>query len=175
MKMLPFADDVQGWIVMDECIRDYGPLDEEPVVELSLRAWAPVFSSLEQVLGREIFVRLHGDWRQYQEKEVRDILADDVTQVWVAEAERGVVAFVAAKLHPERHIGEIWMLAVDPDEQRRGIGTALTEVATGWLRDAGMTVAMVETGGDPGHAPARRVYEKANYTLLPVARYFKAL
>ena len=166
---------VQRWLLMDTRIRDYGPLDEQPVVELSLRAWAPVFSSLAQGLGREIFVRLHGDWRQYQEKEVRDTLADDATRVWVAEAARGVVAFVAAKLHPERRIGEIWMLAVDPDEQGRGIGTALTEVATGWLRDAGMTVAMVETGGDPGHAPARRVYEKAGYTLLPVARYFKAL
>jgi GNAT superfamily N-acetyltransferase len=160
---------------MDTSIRDYGPLDEEPVVELSLRAWAPVFNSLEQVLGCEIFVRLQGDWRQYQEKAVRDTLADDATRVWVAEAARGVVAFVAAKLHLERHIGEIWMLAVDPDAQGRGIGTALTEVATGWLRDAGMTMAMVETGGDPGHAPARRVYEKANYTLLPGARYFKAL
>ena len=67
------------------------------------------------------------------------------------------------------------MLAVDPDDQGRGIGTALTEFVTGWLREAGMTVAMVETGGDLGHAPARHVYEKANYTLLPVARYFKAL
>ena len=26
---------------------------------------------------------------------------------------------------------------------------------------------MIDTGGDPGHAPARRVYEKADYTLLP--------
>ena len=59
------------------------------MVELSLRAWAPVFSSLAQGLGREIFVRLHGDWRQYQEKEVRDTLADDATKVWVAEAARG--------------------------------------------------------------------------------------
>jgi ribosomal protein S18 acetylase RimI-like enzyme len=160
---------------MDTCIRDYGPLDEQPVVELALRAWAPVFSSLEHVLGREIFVRLHGEWRQYQDKAVRDTLADDTTRVWVAEAARGVVAFVAAKLHPERRIGEIWMLAVDSEEQGRGIGTALTEVATGWLREAGMTVAMVETGGDPAHAPARRVYEKANYTVLPLARYFKAL
>jgi GNAT superfamily N-acetyltransferase len=67
------------------------------------------------------------------------------------------------------------MLAVDPDAQGRGIGTALTEVATGWLREAGMTVAMVETGSDLGHAPARRVYEKVDYTVLPVARYFKAL
>jgi GNAT superfamily N-acetyltransferase len=67
------------------------------------------------------------------------------------------------------------MLAVDPRDQRRGIGSALTELATGWLRDAGMRVAMVETGGDLGHAPARHVYEQANHTLLPVARYFKAL
>jgi hypothetical protein len=34
---------------------------------------------------------------------------------------------------------------------------------------------MVETGGDPGHAPARHVYEKTGFTLLPIARYFKAL
>jgi len=67
------------------------------------------------------------------------------------------------------------MLAVDPDGQNRGAGTALTEFATGWLRDAGMRIAMVDTGGDSGHAPARHVYEKADYALLPVARYFKAL
>ena len=34
---------------------------------------------------------------------------------------------------------------------------------------------MVETGGDPGHAPAWRVYNKADFTALPVVRYFKAL
>jgi hypothetical protein len=35
-----------------------------------------------------------------------------------------------------------------------------------------MSVAMVETGGDPGHAPARRTYEKAGFGLFPTARYF---
>jgi len=41
---------------MDTRIRDYGPLDEQPVVELALRAWAPVVSSLEQVLvARSLF------------------------------------------------------------------------------------------------------------------------
>jgi hypothetical protein len=34
---------------------------------------------------------------------------------------------------------------------------------------------MVESGGDPGHAPARRVYAKSGYTSIPVARHFKAL
>jgi GNAT superfamily N-acetyltransferase len=117
---------------MDERIRDYLPADERPVVELALRAWAPVFGSLERVLGRELFVGLHGDWRRYQERAVRDTLADDAMRVWVAEGARGVVAFAAARLHPERQLGE--MLAVDPAAQRRGVGAVLTEVATGWLR-----------------------------------------
>lgn len=38
-----------------------------------------------------------------------------------------------------------------------------------------MSVAMVETGGDPGHGPARRTYERAGFTAMPVARYFMAL
>lgn len=58
-------------------------------------------SSLEQVLGREIFVRLHGDWRQYQEKDIRDTLADDATRVWVA----GLIArqVSATALTPASH------------------------------------------------------------------------
>ena len=67
------------------------------------------------------------------------------------------------------------MQAVDPDHQREGLGAALTELATDWLRRSGMRVAMVETGGDAGHAAARRVYARAGYTPLPVVRYFKAL
>ena len=160
---------------MNARVREYTPGDEEPVVELSLLAWAPVFSSVERALGRELFARLHGDWRRYQERAVRDVLADASMLVWVAENDRRVVALVAATLHRERGIGEISMLAVDPDAQLVGVGTALTEFATDRLREAGMTVAMIETGGDPGHAPARRVYEKAEYTPLPVVRYFRAL
>ena len=55
--------------------------------------------------------------------------------------------------------GEISMLAVDPDHQGRGIGTTLTGFALDRLEDAGMKVTMVETGGDPGHAPAPCIRE----------------
>jgi len=43
------------------------------------------------------------------------------------------------------------------------------------MKDAGMSVAMVETGGDPGHERARHTYEKAGFELFPVARHFKKL
>ena len=146
------------------------------MVDLSLRAWVPVFASLERVLGSEIFGRLHPDWRKDQRRAVEDICAAKGGRVWVAEVGASAVGFVAVEFHhPERSMGEISMLAVDPDHQGGGIGTALTEFALDRLKEAGMRVAMVETGGDPGHAAARRTYEKAGYVLLPIARYFKNL
>jgi hypothetical protein len=38
-----------------------------------------------------------------------------------------------------------------------------------------MTTVMVETGGDPGHAPARATYEAAGFQLFPVAKYFRKI
>ncbi|MGI9050888.1 MAG: GNAT family N-acetyltransferase [Rubrobacteraceae bacterium] len=146
------------------------------MVELSLRTWAPVFASLEQTLGSGIFRRLHPDWREDQRRAVKDVCAAEKGRVWVAEVDGVAVGFVATEVYdPERSMGVISMLAVDPDHQNGGIGTALTGFALDRLKDAGMKVAVVETGGDPGHAAARRTYEKAGYVLLPIARYFKNL
>jgi len=156
-------------------IRPYEDRDAEAVVDLSLRAWEPVFASLEQTLGTEIFGLLHPDWRADQQKAVEDVCAAEKIRVWVAEADARAVGFVAVALQPERSMGEIYMVAVDPDFQGGGIGTALSELALAWIKDAGMVVAMVETGGDPGHAAARHTYEKVGCTQLPIARYFKKL
>jgi GNAT superfamily N-acetyltransferase len=157
-------------------IRQYDRADEELVVQLSLRAWAPVFASMKRVLGAELFeVIWSNDWREDQAKDVRDVLVDSSNSVWVAALAAVPIGFVAAALNPDELVGTIVMLAVDPDHQRRGVGSALTQHATDWLRGSGMRLAIVEAGGDPGHAPARRTYERAKYTQLPIARYFQAL
>ena len=127
-------------------------------------------------MGSEIYRRLYPEgWRASQRQAVEAVCAAQKTRVWVAEVGASTVGFVAVEPHYERSIGEIYMLAVDPDYQGGGIGTALTEFALDWIKDAGMAVAMVETGGDPGHAAARRTYEKVGYTHVPIARYFKKL
>src|SRR6476619_4669038 len=115
---------------MDAHIRDYRAEDEQGIVELSLRAWAPVFESMEQVLGAALSARMHGDWRDHQERAVRDTLARAASTVWGAEAGGNAVGFVAATLDREPSMGEIWMVAVDPDLQEQGVGTALTNHAT---------------------------------------------
>ncbi len=149
--------------------------DHARVVELSLRAWEPVFASLAGVLGPAIFSLLHPDWRADQANAVEEAISSEAMAAWVAEGDEAVEGFVVISLDESRGMGEIYMIAVDPDAQRRGVGGALTEFALDEMRRAGMRVAMVETGGDPGHAPARRTYERSGFSALPVARYFKTL
>lgn len=153
---------------------DAGQLDA--VVRLSLRAWTPVFESIQNVMDLDVYQELYpNDWRVSQQKAVEAVCAAEDTHVWVAIDAGLTVGFVAVKLNAETYMGEIYMVAVDPDVQGRGIGSALIEFALDWMKEAGMAIAMVETGGDPGHAPARRTYKKLGFGLLPIARYFKKL
>ncbi|MDX1394877.1 MAG: GNAT family N-acetyltransferase [Gemmatimonadota bacterium] len=157
---------------------DIVPYEEsmlEAVVALSLRAWEPVFESIARVMDDEVYREFHPDWRVSQRKGVEGACRDESIDVWVAVAESRPVGFVALAYHEENRMGEIYMIAVDPEHQRRGIATALTHLGLDLLKGAGMTTAMVETGGDPGHAPARRTYESVGFGLFPIARYFKKL
>lgn len=156
-------------------IKPYQPCYLDDVVALSLRAWESVFDSLEQVLDSVLYREFYPDWRDSQKQAVEAACAAADTEVWVSIDADRVTGFVAVKLDRDSRMGEIHMIAVEPDYQRCGISTALTEFALNHMREVGMSVAMVETGGDPGHAPARRAYEKAGFSLFPVARYFRKL
>ena len=62
--------------------------DIEDVVQLSLLAWAPVFRSFEQVLGRNIYLLIWPDWHTSQREAIEKVCTDgDKTIVWVADVE----------------------------------------------------------------------------------------
>jgi GNAT superfamily N-acetyltransferase len=142
--------------IMRPLIRPLTPVDIAAVVEFSLRAWAPVFESFRTVLGERVYQAIYPDWSTTQARAVEAVCQDDTAKVWVAEQLGRPVGYVAVRIHADDRTGEIEMLAVDPLVQRQGIGTALTSFAVQRLRDAGMGLAVVGPGGDPGHAPARR-------------------
>ena len=162
-------------MTVDPHIRPFDDRDSDAVVGLSLRAWAPVFPHIEEFHGSDVFLAMTPDWRASQRETVENALASATIQTWVVEVDEHVAGFVAVQLHAEHNLGEIHLLAVDPEHEGHGLGTALTAFALERIKDAGFPVAMVDTGADPGHAPARRAYEKAGFTLVPVARYFKKL
>ena len=39
----------------------------------------------------------------------------------------------------------------------------------------GVPLAVIGTGGDDGHAPARALYERHGFPGLPLVRYYRAL
>ena len=154
-------------------IRPATPADTERIVEISLRAWAPVFASFETILGGDLYRRVHPDWTSSQAASVREAI--DRNETWVAVVNGAVGGFVNVIFDEAESSGEIYMIAVDPDAQRRGIATALTDLALDEMRARGLTLAIVATGGDPGHAPARATYEKAGFTACPQVWYSRLL
>ena len=161
---------------MDLRIEPLSRSDMAAVIDLSLLAWAPVFRSFEQVLGSRIYAALYPDWRDQQRRVVEDACNDTATfAVCIARVDGVIAGFIAYTVNAEERTGEVYLLAVHPDHQNRGIGTALNTFALGKMRESGVRLVSVGTGGDPGHAPARRCYEKAGYTPMPQVRYFQAL
>jgi GNAT superfamily N-acetyltransferase len=154
-------------------IRALSPDDIDVVVGLSVRAWQPVFDSFRELLGQRLFERFYPDWRVDQATSVRDAIGANTTSVAVVDGT--VAGFVNVIIKPVDASGEIYMIAVDPDHQQRGIASALTNWALDEMRRHGVTLATVGTGGDPGHAPARRTYEAAGFTPWPHVTYVKLL
>jgi ribosomal protein S18 acetylase RimI-like enzyme len=158
-------------------IRSLREEDAEDVVKLSLLAWSPVFESFERLMGSKIFRTQYPDWRASQGKLVKDTCSNpEKFTVYVAEVGGAPVGFVAYTMDAETKTGEIYLLAVHPDHQMRGIGTELTDFALDMMREGGMEVAYVGTGGDPSHAPARRSYKKAGFDVaVPGVHYYQDL
>jgi GNAT superfamily N-acetyltransferase len=155
-------------------IRPFVAGDLAEIVDLSLLAWEPVFESFETVLGPRVFPILYPDWRKSQAEGVEGACrATDKYHTLVAQVDGRVVGFLSYELKGET--GEVVLLAMHPEFQKRGIATQLNLAALDEMKAAGMKMTVAETGGDEGHAAARRAYAKAGYTGLPLVRYFKEL
>lgn len=157
-------------------IRPYSHDQREAVLDLSVRAWSSVFPLTQLAVPAFVYDSFYpAGWEARQVGDLATVLDDEPQNVDVAMEGTVVAGWVCTRLHPEDRMGEVYILAVDPDYQRRGVGTALMDHVMERARRAGMAMVMVETGGDPGHAPARASYEAAGFERWPVARYFKQL
>lgn len=114
-------------------------------------------------------------WRKRQYDDLAAVLDDHPDSIDVALVDGNAVGWMSTGLHPDDNMGEIYVQAVDPQHQGRGIGKALMDQATQRTTQAGMDMMMVETGDDPGHQPARRASESEGFQRWPVARYFKSI
>ena len=154
----------------------YAPQYLDAVLDITRAAWSPVFPLLQEEIPGYVFDAFYPDgWLKRQLADVEATCLDDETDMWVAMTDGALSGFLGLRAHEEDSMGEIYIIAVDPVHQQFGIGTALMSFAFDWMRKRGLAMAMVETGGDRGHAPARMAYENAGFERYPVARYFRKL
>jgi ribosomal protein S18 acetylase RimI-like enzyme len=154
----------------------YSSKYRESLLELVVSAWEPVFvKTRKDVLGFVYDNFWPQGWQIRQVAEVSTLLDTEPEKVWIAIQNNELAGFVVISIHPQDQMGEVSIIAVSPTYQRQGVGNSLMQFAEQHIRAAGMKMVMVETVGDSGHEPARRIYEALGYENWPVARYFKQL
>ena len=67
---------------------------------------------------------------------------------------------------------DLYWIAVDPEAQGKGIGSALMARTEEEVRRRGGRLVIVETSGTPAYTPARRLYTSCGYKAEAVIRDF---
>ena len=94
--------------------------------------------------------RLDADW-------------SDPSRFVLAADDSGLLAGVWTKLAPHARQGELFVVAVAPRAQRRGLGALVVSHALAALAEAGASSACLYC--DAANKPARRMYERAGFVV----------
>ncbi len=150
---------------MEDCrIRPFERSDLPALQRIRAAAFKPVFQSFRETVGEKIAAVTFAGAEAEQASHLDALCKDESgEQVFVAERNGEIVGFCAISLDRKTRVGEIGLNAVHPDHAGKGVGAGMYEFALDKMRENGMAVATVGTGGDPSHAPARRAYEKIGF------------
>ncbi|MEM7445516.1 MAG: GNAT family N-acetyltransferase [Pseudomonadota bacterium] len=161
----------------DYTIRPFEPGDLPALHQIRIAAFAPVFRSFREIVGKEIApIAIAADERSQADYLDAICRADASQEMYVVERGSHIVAFCALSMNEKTSIGEVDLNAVHPDHQGNGIGTWMYRYVLDRMKRAGMRVATVGTGGDASHASARRAYEKAGFgPSIPSVYYYRTL
>ncbi len=144
------------------------PNDVAECVRFGLESFRPGFVNFREQCGEDLFNALRPDWENAHSRYIQETCMDEDKETWVSLIDGVAIGFVVLVANADTALGDIELLAVDPDHQGRGVGTALNDLAVNRLRELEMRFATVSTGSGPDHAPARCSYDKAGFTPMAI-------
>ena len=146
-------------------IRKYREEDLPAIMALGNEAWRPIRRVQRDTLGDEIFNVLHPKGADVDKGlEIQDFARKLPDNIFVCEDNGRIIGFILFRMS-ENGVGEICNNAADKTCGIKGIGQAMYAAVLEHFRANGMKVVCVHTGLDEGHAPARRAYERAGFSL----------
>lgn len=152
------------------------PCKEEHIadcVRIALLVWEGIHTAYAKLQGEDMHEAVSGGWREAKAAEIAAQQSKDTAIVALLDGK--VVGFCGYRFVNDA-LGNIGYNGVDPAYRGNGIARYLYEYAFAQMRKAGAGYARVFTGGDDGHAPARRAYEKAGFDKrLLTLTYYKAI
>ncbi len=95
----------------------------------------------------------------------------DPAGFFIAERAGQMTGFHWTKVH-DPHLGEVYVVGVDPAEQGSGLGRALTLAGLQHLRDLGVAQAMLYV--DEDNVPAIRMYQALGFTRATVDAMYRS-
>jgi ribosomal protein S18 acetylase RimI-like enzyme len=160
-------------------IRDGQHTDLSALTDLTIAAFAPLFESdLPRLLDPLVYAHDHSDWKDRYRRQVPALLdpgADRfITLAEEAEDSGRPLGYVGWQVDADGS-GRLQLVAVHPGARRRGVGSAVCRAALAQLKQRGVSVVHVGTGGDAFHASARSLYESLGFTGYPVVDYTRAI
>ena len=165
----------------DSAILRLARADDMPrLVEVTVAAWRPIFAEYFAMVGEECYYATNGDpggtWEERKGSQIRRAFAEHPEWMWVLENDGQIIGFITFTLSPRQNMGEIGNNAVDPNNTGKGWATWMYRQVLDHFREQGLRFALVRTGLDPAHAPARRAYEAVGFNRqVPQATYWQDL
>jgi len=137
--------------------------DADRCREIVRIAWQPIFNAWRELMGPELFAQHHAGWEDRHSASCAQLVREHPKNAIVTEVDGVIVGFLTWCMPGPEGVGEIGANAVHPDWQGHGIGVRQCRWALDLFRELGFTSAMVHTGLDDGHAPARAMYQRAGF------------
>lgn len=145
----------------------------EDCVRIALSLWDGIHAGYARLIGDDIHDVVMANWQDAHRVNIANQQRRTTSLVAILDGK--VVGFCGC--HVENGVlGVIGYNGVDPQFRGRGIARYMYEAVFDSFRSQGIQHARVFTGGDDGHGPARRAYEKAGFDKkLLSATFYKTL
>lgn len=144
-------------------IRNYIQNDLSAIIRISNAAYSNIYKAMRNELGDEIFQIIVPNPDTCKGLQVIEQIKAHPEWVMICEEQEQVVGFFTYQLTGE--IAIISNNAVDPECGFKGIGQQMYQAALTHFRNQGIKVVKVTTGLNEAHAPARRAYERAGFSI----------